>query len=354
MARPKTRRSPLNKMRMTRRVGRKGGIVDVRSPKDVKMFEKLIVNGSLTMVFAKLQGCGPCEAFHKNVWTPLTKLKNRSMNLATVDSEVFNKTSLSNVPRKFYPTIMLVGKDKKAATWKDETGQPTNAMPRKASLEEDRAALTALVQSPTGNLPETLSTPIPAGFSVDTEPSVGDSMEYPTTQPSLGNNSARTVNNLPLRNTPVLRNSPGRQSMNLPASPFDNEHEPDVPSEVAEENQGNQGNQGTQENQVNQGNQETQENQVNQENTTSNVSPIKFNKNKNAVATKPASTVPNVASDLLATQMGTTTGTAGVLTQERKVGGGLLAAIRRKNLELNTILGMRSGHKAKTRRFRSK
>jgi len=71
------------------------------------------------------------------------------MNLASVDSEVIGKTSLANVPRKFYPTLLLVGKDKKPATFMDEDGTPTNAMPRSNTLAEDREALSNLIQNPT-------------------------------------------------------------------------------------------------------------------------------------------------------------------------------------------------------------
>jgi hypothetical protein len=103
----------------------------------------------LTLVYVNAKWCGACHRFNDEVWSQLTKLKNRSVNLASVDSEYIGKTSLANVPRKFYPTLMLVGKDKKPATFEDEEGQPTNAMPRNATLEEDREALSNLVVNPT-------------------------------------------------------------------------------------------------------------------------------------------------------------------------------------------------------------
>jgi hypothetical protein len=75
-------------------------------------------------------------------------MKNKGMNMAMIESEMIPKTSLANVPRKFYPTLMLVGPDKKAATFLDENGEPTNSMPRKNTLEEDKETLSALLQSP--------------------------------------------------------------------------------------------------------------------------------------------------------------------------------------------------------------
>ena len=146
MARP-------SKTRKTRQG--KGKVLDVRSPKHVKMFENLIVNGPLTIVFVKAKWCGACHRFNDEVWNSLTKLKNRNVNLASVDSEVIGQTSLASVPRKFYPTLLLVGKDKKPATFLDEDGSPTNSMPRNGSLEEDREALSALVQ----NAPASMNIP---------------------------------------------------------------------------------------------------------------------------------------------------------------------------------------------------
>ena len=105
------------------------------------------------------------------------------MNMASVDSEMIGNTSLANVPRKFYPTLLLVGKDKKPATFMDEDGTPTNAMPRSKTLSEDREALSALIQNPTLNssnisprntpYPETLTPQTP-----ETSPLVPEAVSF--------------------------------------------------------------------------------------------------------------------------------------------------------------------------------
>lgn len=136
--------------RRNTRKNRKGAhVLNVRSDGAVKLFEKALVKGPLTLVYVNAKWCGACHRFNDEVWSSLTKLKNKSVNLASVDSEFIGKTSLANVPRKFYPTLMLVGKDGKPATFKDEEGQPTNAMPRNSTLSEDREALSNLVVNPT-------------------------------------------------------------------------------------------------------------------------------------------------------------------------------------------------------------
>lgn len=137
--------------RNTRKIPRRGKVIDVRSDGAVKLFEKALVQGPLTLVYVKAKWCGACHKFNDEVWSSLTKLKNKSVNLASVDSEFLAKTSLAKTPPKFYPTLMLVGKDKKPATFQDEEGNPTNAMPRNSTLSEDKEALSNLVLNPTRN-----------------------------------------------------------------------------------------------------------------------------------------------------------------------------------------------------------
>lgn len=284
---------PARKTRKAQTGGRK--VLDARSKKDIKLFENMIVTGPLTLVFAKLQGCGPCERFNKDVWSHLTKLKRRGMNLASIDSELINNTSLANVPRKFYPTLLLVGKDKKAAIFKDENGQPTNAMPRKPTLEEDKKALSALVQSPTTN--EMVSSAI---APINASPSPTEPMESDQPEPSSELEASRTVT------LNELRNSPPRQIMNSPASLYD--EEPEVPSMM---------------------------------NTMASI------KKNNKTQGRRRSTVPDVASDLLATQTSTPVASAGIIaketTQEMKAqaGGRLLKALRKQNAAYKMVLDMR-------------
>jgi hypothetical protein len=182
-------------MAKTRRNKKGSKILDVRSDGAVKLFEKALVKGPLTLVYVNAKWCGACHRFNDEVWSPLTKLKNRSVNLASVDSEYIGKTSLANVPRKFYPTLMLVGKDKKPATFEDEEGQPTNAMPRNPTLAQDKEALSNLVVNPT----------------------VKTNLSLPSNSPAVPNVA---VNNLQRMNSPprasVTMNSLLPKAMNSP------------------------------------------------------------------------------------------------------------------------------------------
>jgi len=179
-------------MKRQTRKKQSGKVLDVRSESQISLFNKMVVHGPvsvpITMTFVKKEGCGPCERFHKDVWSPLTKLKHKSMNLATIDSEVYDKTGLPPVSQ--YPTIMLVGKDKKPAVFKNEQGEPSNSLPRKPSLEEDFHSLKTLVTTPAP--PVAVSVPAPAPATVSESGSVTPSPK-PSNTRVLNKNSSNSM-----------------------------------------------------------------------------------------------------------------------------------------------------------------
>jgi hypothetical protein len=156
----------------------------------VKSFENMLSQGPLTLVLIYADWCGACHRFRDEVWSNLTQLKNATVNRAAVRDDMLAKTSLSNVEKKFYPTLLLVGTDKKPATFPSEEGGTTNAMPRKETLEEDREALTTLVNSP--NIGRSPSMPT---MSVKPMSEVARSV---TPGKSPFENQAKTVNVLPV------------------------------------------------------------------------------------------------------------------------------------------------------------
>jgi hypothetical protein len=280
-----------SKRRVTRRNGRKPRVLDVRSRGAVKAFENLIVQGPLTLVYVNAKWCGACHRFNKEVWSPLTKLKNKGLNLASVDSEYIGKTSLANVPRKFFPTLMLVGRDKKPAEFKDENGEPTNAMPRKESLAEDRETLSALVQAPLNH---------PLNINTETLVNTIDT-------PLINQDVERTVTNMPMR----MNMSARRATLNtMPASPFESRDA--IDSEVL---------------------------------SMTPVPSVPSVQNR-TIRSRARSSVPDVASDLLASQTGSTTGTVAALDRGMR-GGALLAAINDKIKSLDALLGMRKDKKTR-------
>ena len=132
----------------SRRQG-KGIVVTIEFPEDVAKCEKTLKNGMNSLVAFKAKWCGACHQFNDNVWNDLTKTKNRNMNLISVDSEIAPKIIriMNMKPPEYYPTLTVAGKDGKAASFQDEKGNSTNAMPRQGSLPEDKVVLTQLITS---------------------------------------------------------------------------------------------------------------------------------------------------------------------------------------------------------------
>ena len=165
-------------------------------------FENLLGRGPLTLVLIYADWCGACHRFRDEVWSPLTQLKDATMNRAAIREDMIAGTSLANVERKFYPTLLLVGKDKKPATFVDENGASTPAMPRKPTLGEDKESLTALVNSPTPLLPAVVPSAV-VSTAVQEEMNLEASMSAPS-KPStavqeemnLENSMERTIGTL--------------------------------------------------------------------------------------------------------------------------------------------------------------
>jgi len=301
--------------RLTRKHG-KGKVLNVRSHSAVKAFEKHLSNGPLTLVYVNAKWCGACHRFNDEVWGPLTKLKNKSVNLASVDSEMIGKTSLANVPRKFFPTLMLVGKDKKPATFEDEEGNPTNAMPRNNTLSEDREALSNLVQNPT--VKPSMGPMAPSMGPM--APSMGPMAPSMKTSKTSSMNFEAGINSPPRANVSEgsLAKSPYEAINGIPT--MDNS-------------------------QMN--SQEMSEEKLNKPSRTVNTLNMN-NTRKNTPSSRkiPTSLPPRITDDLVSSQTKSPTPTAGLMPEPIK-GGTMLKAIRDHAASIKSMLSLR---KQSTRR----
>lgn len=106
--------------------------VDVRSKKDVAKLEHDIKIGPITVVLVYADWCGHCTRFKENVWSKLTS-EPHPVNLASVHHDQLENTSLKDAKIRGYPSVLVVGKDGKPASFNVE-GDETNAMPN-ADLE---------------------------------------------------------------------------------------------------------------------------------------------------------------------------------------------------------------------------
>ena len=141
----KTRKA--GKMRM----GRIMSPVDVRSADKIGLFEGMLGSGPITLVLVYADWCGHCQRFKKETWNDLTAMSTRKMNIAAVRDDMLPKTSLANSKIKGYPSLMLVGPDKRPAEFSEE-GEVTNAMP-----SNEKKNLQSLLQTPLPEVNDTLS-----------------------------------------------------------------------------------------------------------------------------------------------------------------------------------------------------
>jgi thiol-disulfide isomerase/thioredoxin len=147
----KTRKT--SKMRM----GRIMSPVDVRSADKIGAFEGMLGSGPITLVLVYADWCGHCQRFKKDTWNDLTAMSNRKMNIAAVRDDMLPKTSLANSKIKGYPSLMLVGTDKRPAEF-SEDGEVTNAMP-----SNEKKNLQSLLQTPLPEMNESMATPVKTG-----------------------------------------------------------------------------------------------------------------------------------------------------------------------------------------------
>lgn len=276
--------------RTTRRKSRNSGFLHVRSMPQIKMLEKMMKKKD-TLVYIYAPWCGACREFDANVMNHVQGLKNKSMNIAKIDSKFASKTSLPAV--KYLPTLMLVGKNGVPATFKDENGESTPVMPRGNSLSEDRETLANLVQNS--------GTP---------------NASFQGTRNTIMNRNSRTVKNTLSSSTPGQmtlpsynkEGSPGRSTVTLKSlakSPYDEfiNGMPTPPREM-----------------------EAAEDTM--------FTPIK----STIKSSIPVSTPPDIGADLIASQ-------SRKPLSSKSTSGGMLQAIREKTNSLNSLLKLRKTRK---------
>lgn len=103
-----------------------------------------MMKGKGTLVYVYAPWCGACREFDSKVMNHVQSLKNKTVNIAKVDSKYASKTGLP--PVKFLPSLMYV-KNGRAETFTGEDGTATSIVPRGKSLDEERESLTNFVQN---------------------------------------------------------------------------------------------------------------------------------------------------------------------------------------------------------------
>jgi thiol-disulfide isomerase/thioredoxin len=102
--------------------------VDIQNENQIDELEKRIQVGPITLVLVYADWCGHCQRF-KPIMEKLENMPGRTVQTARIRDDMFPKSSISSAKIDGYPTLMLVKKSGEVATFKDEDGQTTNAIP---------------------------------------------------------------------------------------------------------------------------------------------------------------------------------------------------------------------------------
>jgi hypothetical protein len=147
--------------------------------------------------------------------------ENMNVNTASVHYDMVDKTSMSKAKIEGYPSLLLVGKDKKAAEFKDDMGKKTNAMPEPPKTA---AELEALLQTP---IPPTVKN---ANSVVKT---VMNNMR-PTTSPSIQPSVAPVTASMVETPLPELMTTGEKRNIFRPVSVKALEQPPDTLVDLVE------------------------------------------------------------------------------------------------------------------------
>lgn len=153
--------------------GRLSPPVDVRARDSIPAFEKLLEKGPLTLVLVYADWCGACHRFKENTWNHVTKMNGRTMNISSVREDMLPQTSLAESKISHYPSLLLVGKDKRPAEFVSPEGEQTNALPN-----SEKKNIEQLLKTPVEEVPEVTTAknltvePIEEAANLTTEPAV--------------------------------------------------------------------------------------------------------------------------------------------------------------------------------------
>ena len=184
------------------KMGRVSLPMDVKSNDAVPAFEDMLTKGPMAVVLVYADWCGHCDNYKKNVWSPLKSVKNRTVNMATLREDVIQNTSLKNAKIDGYPSILVVGKDKKPAVFNSDSGV-TNALPQSNNV----STMKSLITSP---VPEDVSTPVSnsdnyptlnVAESLSNSKNLSNSENFSSNSQSLSNSESLSSNSESLSNS---------------------------------------------------------------------------------------------------------------------------------------------------------
>ena len=184
--------------------------MDVRSPKDIPAFEDMLSGGPMAVVLVYADWCGHCDTYKKNVWSPLKSMNNRTVNLASVHHDQLENTSLQGSKIDGYPSILVVGKDKKPAVFNNNSGV-TNAMPNTSEV----STMKSLITTPIPNEATSMNANSSFTPTINGQP-IEEGTNISTLRTALNDNTSPRNNSLRVnspKNNSLRVNSPKNNSL---------------------------------------------------------------------------------------------------------------------------------------------
>jgi thiol-disulfide isomerase/thioredoxin len=214
------------------KMGRISLPMDVSSSDAVPAFENMLTKGPMAVVLVYADWCGHCDQYKKNVWSPLKSTKNRTVNMVSLRDDMVPNTSLKNAKIDGYPSILVVGKDKKPAVFKSTSGV-TNALPEGNDVSTMRSLITAPVPNEvTAVNASTNAASVPTNlknaYTVSNNSrkiNTGVNISYPSLKTSKQKNSLLAANSMPMNSMPMnsmASNSMASNSMASNSMPMNN------------------------------------------------------------------------------------------------------------------------------------
>lgn len=116
--------------------------IDITETKQLSELDKRIRKGPLTLVLVYADWCGHCQRF-KPMMEQLETYPERSIQTARVREDMFPQSSIANAKIEGYPTLLLVKQSGEVASFKNEQGEVTNAIPEHTDMQK----MTAIVKN---------------------------------------------------------------------------------------------------------------------------------------------------------------------------------------------------------------
>lgn len=164
--------------------------MDIVTEEDVHKFTALMDKMMVALISFQADWCGHCKNY-KPKWDKLKNTPGRKVPMITVSDKAKEIEPFASANIKGFPTnVVFSGKDKSFATFKDEDGSETNAMP---NMHDDVAMTTLLTTDPS-------KLKLASGDNTVTDDSTESVVFTPTAKDKMSKSAKQALAN---KNTPV-------------------------------------------------------------------------------------------------------------------------------------------------------